>query len=154
MSSDTTTAVNSNVKVTIKLPAEITVTSSSHSKNKKNTAAKDKLSFLFNRDTKVQTIFEVLGIASETKYLTNIELKSGGNVLSEDAPLNSIVSDKVENLDLSVELKPYTTREALKHVVVLRDFIGFTSETEDNLTEFASSNATKFPFLPLDPIKE
>lgn len=154
MSSDTTTAVNSNVKVTIKLPAEITVTSSSHSKNKKNTAAKDKLSFLFNRDTKVQTIFEVLGIASETKYLTNIELKSGGNVLSEDAPLNSIVSDKVENLDLSVELKPYTTREALKHVVVLRDFIGFTSETEDNLTEFAASNATKFPFLPLDPIKE
>lgn len=154
MSSNTTTKVNSNVKVTIKLPADIAIASSSHSKNKKPTTVKDKLSLLFNRETKVQTILEVLGIANETKYLTNLDLKAGGQVLSEDTPLNTIVPDKVDNLDLSIELKPYTTREALKHVVVLRDFIGFTSETEDNLVEFATSNATKFPFLPLDPIKE
>lgn len=147
-------AKNSNVKVTIKLPSDITVTSSFHVKNKNASVAKDKLIFSFNRDTKIQTILEVLAIANETKYLNNIQLKLGGNVLSEDAPLNTIVSNKDENLSLSVELKPYTTREALKHVVVLRDFIGFTSETDDNLVEFAVSNGIKFPFLPLDPIKE
>ncbi|CAL9730674.1 clustered mitochondria protein 1 [Monosporozyma unispora] len=154
MSSETPIA-NSNVKVTIKLPADITTTSHSHSHhNKKAQPAKDKLTFQFNRETKVQTVLEVLGIANETKYLTNIELKSGGQVISEDAALSTVVSDKVENLDFTIQLKPYTTREALKHVVVLRDFIGFTSETEDSLTEFAVSTGVKFPSLPLAAIKD
>lgn len=152
MSSETE-MVNKNVKVNIKLPADITATSHSHN-NKKSQPAKDKLTFQFNRETKVQTVLEVLGISNETKYLTNIELTSGGQVISEDVALKTVVSDKVENLDLTVQLKPYTNREALKHIVVLRDFIGFTSETEDSLAEYAVSTNAKFPHLPLSSIKD
>lgn len=155
MSSESATA-NTNVKVTIKLPSAISNYSHTHhaQSNKKTQASNDRLTFQFNRDTKVQTILEVLGIANQTKFLTNIDLKADGKILSEDVQLSAVVSDKVDNLDLSVELKPYTTREALKHVVVLRDFIGFTSETDDNLSEFAVSTGLKFQSLNLNVIKD
>lgn len=151
---------DSNIKVTIKLPSVTANYSNIHSKNtnskKNNNDSKDndKLIFQFNRDTNVKTLLDVLGIANQTKYLNNIDLKFNGEILNEDDSLGQIIDEKINDITVSVELKPYTTREILNHVMILRDFMGFSTELDDGLSEFTASTGIKFNKLPLDQVKD
>ncbi|CCK73060.1 translation initiation factor 3 subunit CLU1 KNAG_0M02070 [Huiozyma naganishii CBS 8797] len=138
-------SANENIKVNIKLPA----VSGNHS-NKKA----EKITIQFNRETKIQTVLDVLALSPETKYLTNIDLKHNNRVLTDTETLSGLISEKDDSIEFAIQLKPYTAREALKHVIVLRDFIGFISETDDSISEFAASTGPKFPFLPLTDIRD
>lgn len=150
----------SNIKVTIKLPNVTANYSSNVSKNSSSTKSgndskdNDKLVFQFSRDTNIKTVLDVLGIANQTKYLNNISLKLDGKILNEDDSLAQIIDEKTNEITVAVELKPYTTREVLNHVMILREFMGFSTETDDNLFEFAISTGINFNKLPLDPVKD
>ncbi|CCF55646.1 hypothetical protein KAFR_0A02080 [Kazachstania africana CBS 2517] len=140
---------NVHTKVSIKIPQV------DGSVGSKKSAAFETLSFQFNKDAKVQTILDVLAVANESKYLTNIELTQNGDVLRDDQLINELVMNKKgDAMEVTANLRPYTTREVLKHTLAVREFTGFTSETEDGLSEFALSTVVKFPFLSLDEIKE
>lgn len=145
------TEQNINVKVNIKLP-------NVHVSHGKKNQTQENLSFQFNKDTKVQTVLEVLAVANQSKYLTNIRLKQNDTILNEEQLLSDLTSEKaIEKdvpIDISVELKPYTTRESLRHALIVRDFIGFTSGNDDNLSDFSVSTGTKFQSLDLSKIKE
>ncbi|CCE65913.1 hypothetical protein TPHA_0N01320 [Tetrapisispora phaffii CBS 4417] len=142
-------AVNdSAVKVIVKVPV------SHHKKaNKKKNPHFDELTFQFSKDTNIQTVLDVLGYAPTTKYFTNYVLKSGSTVLNNSESIRDLVANN-SNLNLSIEIKPYNTREALKHVLTLRDFIGFASETEDGISQYSISTGSKFSSIPFNEVPE
>lgn len=143
---------NATVKVAVKLPKE-----DSHSNNtkhaKKTPVSKNSdISFEISRESKIQTVLDVLAMIPSSKYLTNVSLRTieGGSQLSEEASIKDIVGEK-SDIKLQLVLKPYSAREALKHVITVRDFIGFAQETSDGLSEFAISTGSNFSSLPLGP---
>ena len=146
-----TAAANINVKVNIKLP-----NIHAHHHGKKAAVA-EKLALQFNKDTKVQTIIDVLGVAKQTKYLTNIQLRHNDAVLLDEQTLVELTSENaIEKdipIDISVEALPYTTSAALRHAVTTRELIGFTSELEDGLSDFAVSGGSKFDAMGLSAIR-
>ncbi|CAD1785504.1 similar to Saccharomyces cerevisiae YMR012W CLU1 eIF3 component of unknown function [Maudiozyma barnettii] len=145
------TEVNINIKVNIKLP-------NVHAHHAKKASAQEKLSLQFNKDSKVQTVLDVLAVAKQTKFLTNVQLKHNDAVLNDEQILSELTSAKALEkdipLEVSVELKPYSFRESLRHAVIVRDLIGFSSETEDNLSEFAVSTGSKYESLNLSEIRQ
>ncbi|SMN21778.1 similar to Saccharomyces cerevisiae YMR012W CLU1 eIF3 component of unknown function [Maudiozyma saulgeensis] len=145
------TEANINIKVNIKLP-------NVHAHHGKKAPTQEKLSLQFNKDSKVQTVLDVLAVAKQTKFLTNIQLKHNDIVLNDEQVLAELTSEKaVEKdipVDISVELKPYSYRESLRHSVIVRDLIGFSSETEDSLSEFAISTGSKYESLNLSEIRQ
>ncbi|EDO15387.1 hypothetical protein Kpol_460p22 [Vanderwaltozyma polyspora DSM 70294] len=150
------TAELSAVKVTVKLPESI-VHHRSHQKKQQSHNVKEtnELSFQFPRETRVQTILDVLSYAQATKYLTNFKLKTVHQILNPEQSINEIINDEKSNhLNLSIELCPYNTREIVRHVLTLRDFIGFALETEDGISEFSISTGSKFSNIPFMDVKE
>lgn len=157
MSAPATTAVegqegtNENIKISIKLP---TLAHSHHHHAKKSNNKKNELLFQFNKDAKVETIINVLAFTEQTKYLTNIQLRWNDKILNEEDTIFDVINGKVSDMvHLSIEVKPYTARDSLKHLLTVRDFIGFASETSDGLSEFAVSTGSKFTELPLGEIR-
>ncbi|KAG0661035.1 Intracellular distribution of mitochondria [Maudiozyma exigua] len=142
---------NVNIKVNIKLP-------NVHAHHGKKTQTQDKLSLQFNKDSKVQTVLDVLTVAKQTKFLTNIQLKHNDTILNDEQVLSELTTEKsIEKdipVDIAVELKPYTYRESLRHAVVVRDLVGFSSETDDTLSEFAVSTGSKIESLNLKEIRQ
>lgn len=141
------TAKRKDVKLSIKLP-NIRAASS-----KKGLQNGNDLQLQFTEDVKIQNVLDVLGVAQATKYLTNINLKLGESVLKDYETLGEIANDD-GTLKLQLEHKPYTTREVLKHLLTLREYLGFSPETVDGLSEFAISTGSKFYQLPLSAVNE
>ncbi|CCD23193.1 translation initiation factor 3 subunit CLU1 NDAI_0B01590 [Naumovozyma dairenensis CBS 421] len=165
------TEQNENVQVSIKLPVLSIPRHHHHNNNdtkgKKSNrnhkassttadnTKKNELLFQFNKDVKIRTVVDVLAISEQSKYLTNIQLTHNGKILSEEATLGeSLANNNDKVAKLNVSLKPYTTRSGLHHLLTVRDFVGFSSESIDGLSEFAISTHSKFNSLPLDDIKE
>ena len=148
-----TAPANVNVKVNIKLPN----IHAHHHQGKKAAAAQEKLALQFNKDTKIQTVIDVLAVAKQTKYLTNIELKQNDTKLLDEQTLADLTSpnaiEKDIPIDISVETLPYTTREALRHARAIRELIGFSNESEDGMSEFAVSTGSKFDSMGLSAIR-
>lgn len=104
---------NATVKVAVKLPKE-----DSHSNNtkhaKKTPVSKNSdISFEISRESKIQTVLDVLAMIPSSKYLTNVSLRTieGGSQLSEEASIKDIVGEK-SDIKLQLVLKPYSAREA------------------------------------------
>ena len=138
-----------NVRVNIRIPAP-----QHHVVKGNKSRGQEKLSFQFNRDTKIQTLLEVLAVSKQTKFLTNVQLKHNGVVLNEEQVLSELVNKSNDPVDISLELRPYTPREVLKHTLITRDFIGYVSEKDDNLSDFSIPTNVKFHEIPLTRIKE
>ncbi|CAI4047942.1 translation initiation factor 3 subunit CLU1 SKDI_13G1460 [Saccharomyces kudriavzevii IFO 1802] len=146
---------NATVKVTVKLPKEDNYSHNTNHFKKISTSKNNDISFEIGRESKIQTIVDVLAMIPSSKYLTNISLKAieADSQPTEETSIKEIIGEKDE-LKLQIVLKPYSAREALKHVITVRDFIGFAQETSDGLSEFAISTGSNFSSLPLGPIKE
>ena len=76
-----------NVRVNIRIPAL-----QHHVVKGNKSRGQEKLSFQFNRDTKIQTLLEVLAVSKQTKFLTNVQLKHNGVVLNEEQVLSELVN--------------------------------------------------------------
>ncbi|KOG97356.1 translation initiation factor 3 subunit CLU1 [Saccharomyces eubayanus] len=148
-------ARNATVKVTVKLPKEDSHSNNAKHAKKASTSKNNDISFEISRESKIQTILDVLAMIPSSKYLTNVSLRAieDGSQLSEEVSIKDIVGEK-SDIKLQLVMKPYSAREALKHVITVRDFIGFAQETSDGLSEFAISTGSNFSSLPLGPIKE
>ncbi|CAI4676097.1 AEL_collapsed_G0041810.mRNA.1.CDS.1 [Saccharomyces cerevisiae] len=146
---------NATVKVTVKLPKEDNHSHNTKHLKKTQSSKNNDISFEIGKESKIQTVLDVLAMIPSSKYLTNVGLKTieGDSQLSDEVSIKEIVGEKSE-LKLQLILKPYSAREALKHVITVRDFIGFAQETSDGLSEFAISTGSSFSSLPLGPIKE
>ncbi|QLG74476.1 hypothetical protein HG535_0G03590 [Zygotorulaspora mrakii] len=138
-----------NLEVCIKLPAGLI--SAGASKKKKQQPLTE-VQFQFSREAKVQDILDVLAVTYATRYLTNIDLKFGKRILKDFQILGDIIGNELF-LNLQIVLKPYCTRDVLKHVLTLREYLGFSPETIDGLSEFAASTSSKFQQLGLSDIK-
>jgi len=141
--------------VTVKLPKEDNHSHNTKHLKKTQSSKNNDISFEIGKESKIQTVLDVLAMIPSSKYLTNVGLKTieGDSQLSDEVSIKEIVGEKSE-LKLQLILKPYSAREALKHVITVRDFIGFAQETSDGLSEFAISTGSSFSSLPLGPIKE
>ncbi|CAI4663804.1 BDF_1d_G0040790.mRNA.1.CDS.1 [Saccharomyces cerevisiae] len=146
---------NATVKVTVKLPKEDNHSHNTKHLKKTQSSKNNDISFEIGKESKIQTVLDVLAMIPSSKYLTNVGLKTieGDSQLSDEVSIKEIVGEKSE-LKLQLILKPYSAREALKHVITVRDFIGFAQESSDGLSEFAISTGSSFSSLPLGPIKE
>lgn len=113
---------------------------------------KNDIQLNFTKESRIQNVIELLSFTASTKYLTNYSLCLNGKQLSDTDVLGDLASGNA--LKLSVVLKPYTTREAIKHLLTIRDIIGFASEVDDGLAEYAVSTGCKISEMPLTPIKE
>ncbi|QLL34269.1 hypothetical protein HG536_0G01280 [Torulaspora globosa] len=141
------TAKDQEVKLYIKLPC------SSTSGSRKNQQESNQLELLFTKDAKVQHVLDVIAVTQATKFLTNVDLVAGKTVLKDNTTLAEIAGNE-KTVKLQLQNRPYTTRDALKHILTLREYLGFTPETSDGLSEFATSAASKFFELPLSAVKE
>lgn len=151
-STEQNNAETNSVKVTIKLPQTV----NQHINKKKGQNLKDnEFVFQFDRNSKVQTVLDILGYAPSTKYFTNINLKTSKTTLTSEETLAQVIDhEKTNELKLYVELKPYNAREIIRHLLTLRDFIGFSSETADGISEFAISTGSKFSNIQFREVKE
>lgn len=104
------------------------------------------------KNASVQLVHDVLQFTPSTKYLTNFDLYLNEKVLSGSELISNITIS--ESLKLVAKFRPYTVREAVRHLFTVRDFIGFASETEDGISQFALSTGTKFSDMPLTSVKE
>lgn len=147
---ETQTAKDAEVKAYIRLPS---LSGGALKSSKKHHQESNELQFQFSREAKVQHVFDVLAVAQATKFLTNVELAAGKRALKDSETLGEIAGNE-KKLKLQLLNKPYTTRDALKHILTLREYLGFTPETADGLSDFATSAASKFCNLPLSPVKE
>lgn len=134
------------LKVIVKLPF-----ASSGSKKQQNNG--NELDFQFNRNAKVQNVLDVLGVSKATRYLTCTDLALGKTILKDTDVLGELAGND-NTLKVQLQHRPYTTRDALKHVLTLREYLGFSSETVDGLSEFAVSTGSKFYELPLSEVKD
>ncbi|CAR30934.1 ZYRO0E05984p [Zygosaccharomyces rouxii] len=147
-----TNATNSEIKLLIKLPFKSGPTA--HSK-KTQVNQENELQLLFTREGKIQNVIDVLGVVYTTKFLTNIDLEANGRVLSPLENLSDVVgNDEAETFKLKLLYKPYNAREVLKHLLATREYLGFTPETTDGLSDFAVSVGSKFPEIPFKEIKQ
>lgn len=144
---ETQTVKDEEVKLFIKLP------SSNVNASKKHQQENNELQLQFSKEAKIQHVLDVLGVAQSTKFMTNVELASGKTLLKESTTLAEIAGNE-KNVKLQLQNRPYTTRDALKHILTLREYLGFTPETSDGLSEFATSATSKFFNLPLSAVKE
>ncbi|CCH62816.1 hypothetical protein TBLA_0I01570 [Henningerozyma blattae CBS 6284] len=153
------------IKVTIKIPDSIASKSNNVThrgkSNKNNASAKNnstkELVLPFDRSSKVNSVFNLMSFPTATRYFTNFNLKYNGKILNHDETFEEILNDKdkkIDNFTLNIDIKPYTTNEALKHIINVREFIGFSDESVDALSEFAISTGSKFSELKFDEIKE
>lgn len=110
------------------------------------------MQFHLTKDAKIQTVFDVMCIAEETRYLTNVLLEHNGVTKTPETPLKEL--EKSGEVELRVGLAPYTTKEALKHVLALRDLIGFANVASDDVTEFAMASGSSFFNMSLEPVKD
>lgn len=151
------------VKVTINLPETINKEQQhKNNNNKKNSKSNkdDSLIFNFDKNAKINSIFNILSFPISTRFLTNFNLfykKNNTNVERDNTELTLkqlIDDDSSSAITLDLVLKPYTTTDALKHIINVRDFIGFSNETIDALSDFSISTGSKFGSMPFTEIKE
>lgn len=135
------------VKLYIKLPC------SGSNGSRRNQQESNQLELQFTKEAKIQHVLDVLAVTQATKFLTNVDLVAGKTVLKDTTTLAEIAG-KEKTVKLQLQNRPYTTRDALKHILTLREYLGFTSETSDGLSEFATSAPCKFFELPLSAVKE
>ncbi|SJM87158.1 related to Clustered mitochondria protein 1 [Zygosaccharomyces bailii] len=139
----------SEVKLLIKLPPKV-----EHPSSKKAQGKDNELSLLFNREAKVQSILDVLGAVHSAKFFTNVELESNGRTLIATETLSDVIGDdQAKTFKVQLLQRPYNAREVLRHLLTTREYLGFTSETTDGLSDFAVSTGSKFQELPLEKIK-
>lgn len=135
------------IKLIVKLPDFVVALSGS----KKQQQSNNELEFHFTKTSKVQNVLDVLAVSKVTRYLTNVDLKVGKTILKDSDTLGDIAGND-EILKIQLQHRPYTTRDALKHVLTLREYLGFSPETIDGLSEFAVSTGSKFYELPLSEV--
>ncbi|SCV01192.1 LAME_0G14664g1_1 [Lachancea meyersii CBS 8951] len=88
---------------------------------------------------------------SSPKCLTNLDFYFNGKKLTGEEALKDFATD--DSLKLDVKYKAYNTRDVLRHIVVVRDTIGFATETQDGITDFAVSTGNQFCDMPLQKVK-
>lgn len=139
----------SEVKLTIKLPVK-----SGYTASKKSQAKDDELQLLFAKEAKIQNVLDVLGVVNSAKFYTNVELEYKGRTLVPTETISEVIGNgNVETFKFQLLHKPYNTREVLRHVLTTREYLGFTSESIDGLSDFAVSTGSKFQEMPLYKIK-
>lgn len=148
-SNDSEIASNATMEVSVKLPSSVVNSGPSKKKSKSVNEVKIQLP----RDAKVQNVLEALALTHATKYLTNIDLKFGKTMLKDFESLGEIAGNQ-EHLNLEIALRHYCVRDSLKHVLMLREYLGFSSETVDGLSEFAISTGSKFHQMGLSEVKQ
>ncbi|CUS20550.1 LAQU0S01e09164g1_1 [Lachancea quebecensis] len=99
-----------------------------------------------------QVVADILQFSPSTRCLTNLELFQKTRKLTGEEPLADLTNS--DSLKLDVKFKPYTARDALRHVTLVRDTIGFTPETQDGISDFAISTGSQISSMPLRPIKD
>ncbi|SCU97425.1 LAMI_0F10022g1_1 [Lachancea mirantina] len=104
------------------------------------------------RNSNIQLLLDVLQFTAETKFFTTLTLSFNKRLLSENEILGDLT--KAEKVTLAAEFAPYTLREVVKHVDVLRNSVGLIPETQDSLSEFGISANSKFIEMPLYPVRE
>lgn len=148
---ETVNTSTSEITLLIKLPFKSGP--NAHSKrtqvNKEN-----ELQLVFTREGKVQNVIDVLSVVYATKFLTNIDLEANGRVLSPLENLSDVIGNEAKTFKLGLLYKPYNAREVLKHLLATREYLGFTPETTDGLSDFAVSVGSKFPGIPFREVKE
>lgn len=139
---------SAELKLIVKLPSSVVKSNGS----KKQQHDNSDLEFQFSKTAKVQNVLDILGVAKSTRYLTNVDLKVGKRVLKDSDTLSDIAGND-DTLKVQLQHRPYTTRDALKHILTLREYLGFSPETIDGLSEFAISTGSKFYELPLSNVE-
>lgn len=145
-------ATNPEVKLLIKLPFKSGQNTSS---KKTQVNRENELQLLFTREGKVQNVIDVLGVAPSTKFLTSIDLEANGRILNPLENLSEVIGgDQTETFRLKLLYRPYNTREGLKHLLATREYLGFTPETTDGLSDYAVSVGSKFHGIPFREIRQ
>ncbi|SCU89309.1 LANO_0D04456g1_1 [Lachancea nothofagi CBS 11611] len=103
------------------------------------------------QSSSAQILSDVLQFSSPARCLTNLDLYFKGTKLTGEEALKDLATG--DTLKLDVKYRPYTTRDALRHITVVRDTIGFASEAQDGVSDFAVSTGIKFADLPLHSVK-
>ncbi|CEP60837.1 translation initiation factor 3 subunit CLU1 LALA0_S02e00738g [Lachancea lanzarotensis] len=111
---------------------------------------KDEVRLKLVKSSKVQILNNALQFSS-SKCLTNLEFYANGRKLAGEEPLLDLATDDLIKLD--VKYKAYTTRDALRHIAAVRDTIGFSTETQDGISDFAVSTGNQFCDMPFEAVK-
>ncbi|SCU94966.1 LADA_0G12574g1_1 [Lachancea dasiensis] len=112
---------------------------------------KEEVSLELVESSSIQNVYDVLQFSPATRGLTNLELYVKGTRLAGEELLKDLSSGNA--LKLEVKYKPYTARDVIRHVTILRDTIGFASETLDAVSAFAVATGNQFCEMPLLPVK-
>ncbi|SCU92015.1 LAFA_0F07382g1_1 [Lachancea sp. 'fantastica'] len=112
---------------------------------------KDEVRLKLVKSSTAQILNDALQFSS-SKCLTNLDFYFNGKKLTGEERLLDLAAED-NSLKLDVKYKAYTTRDALRHIVAVRDTIGFATETQDGMSDFAVSTGNQFCDMPLEPVQ-
>ncbi|AGO10502.1 AaceriABR050Wp [[Ashbya] aceris (nom. inval.)] len=110
-----------------------------------------KLTTTASKYARVQSIMYYLAFNAATKYYTNYDLLHNGSEVDEEQLISELAGNE-QTVHLQLRLKPYNTREVIRHFVTFREYIGFVGDSDDDLTSLALSNVAKFREIPFTDI--
>ncbi|CDO96496.1 unnamed protein product [Kluyveromyces dobzhanskii CBS 2104] len=116
------------------------------------TLAKSKssdLKYQLGKHTAVSHLRTFLSFEESTKFYTSYDLIENTRIVEDDETLEDLVGN---GSSLTFQFKPraYNLISAVQHVVGLRETLGFSSELEDSISEYAISSGSQFQDMNLE----
>lgn len=91
-----------------------------------------------------------LSFEESTKYYTSYDLFENNRLVSDDESVEELIGGGSQ-LTFQFKPKAYNQTTAFQHFLTLRESLGFSSELEDDISQFAISSGSQFPDMKLEP---
>ncbi|KAG0670427.1 Intracellular distribution of mitochondria [Kluyveromyces marxianus] len=111
------------------------------------------LQYQLGKQSNVSHLKTYLSFEDATKFYTSYDLIENQTVVQDDDILEDLAG---KNSSLTFHFKPkaYNVASAVQHILSLRETLGFSSELEDSISDFAISSGSQFKDMNLEPKSE
>ncbi|QEU58124.1 Clu1 [Kluyveromyces lactis] len=111
------------------------------------------IKYQLGKESNVSHLRTFLSFEESTKFYTSYDLIENGRVVEDEDVLGDLAGNG-SSLTFQFRPKAYNLVTAVQHIVGLRETLGFSSELDDGISEFAISSGSQFQDMSLEPNSE
>ena len=111
------------------------------------------IKYQLGKESNVSHLRTFLSFEESTKFYTSYDLIENSRVVDDEDVLGDLAGNG-SSLTFQFKPKAYNLVTAVQHIVGLRETLGFSSELEDGISEFAISSGSQFQDMSLEPNSE